>query len=224
LCFVHRGDIGEETAEPSGLFLFERDRCIGVQIPALRLVPHAEADFGLPVLVAEVPGDAQSLALLPGLRSAWEELGHLDAKRSGTPRAVAKSPVDFLTTASTIRHDAPFARSVAQLVEVESSGRGYPRIMGVGQAHEWKTHDVFRRANERLLAAVRDRIDSRRPIPFLCECLDPACRSTVALSVEQFRELKNKTNRYAIVADHPTMEGERVIHTDGGVSIVEKNA
>jgi len=36
--------------------------------------------------------------------------------------------------------------------------------------------DVFRRANERLLAAVRDVVDDARPIPFLCECIDADCR------------------------------------------------
>jgi hypothetical protein len=51
-------------------------------------------------------------------------------------------------------------------------------------------HDVFRRANERLLAAVRDVVDDARPIPFLCECVDPDCRSTVELSINQFRDVR----------------------------------
>ena len=81
--------------------------------------------------------------------------------------------------------------------------------------------DVFRRANERLLAAVRDHVDDEREIPFLCECLDTECRSTVQLSIEQFRELRGEDNRYAIVTGHPVMDDERILEVDGLVTIVE---
>jgi len=82
--------------------------------------------------------------------------------------------------------------------------------------------DVFRRANERLLAAVRDVVDDARPIPFLCECIDADCRSTVQLSIEQFRDLREIDNRYAIVTGHSIMNGERPVEVDGGVTIVQK--
>ena len=84
------------------------------------------------------------------------------------------------------------------------------------------SQDVFRRANERLLAAVRDVVDDARRIPFLCECLDADCRSTVQLSIEQFRELREIDNRYAIVTGHPIMNGERPVEVDGDVTIVQK--
>ncbi len=82
--------------------------------------------------------------------------------------------------------------------------------------------DVFRRANERLLAAVRDVVDDERQIPFLCECFDPDCRSTVQLSIEQFRDVREVDNRYAIVTGHRTMNGERPVEVDGDVTIVQK--
>jgi len=82
--------------------------------------------------------------------------------------------------------------------------------------------DVFRRANERLLAAVRDVVDDARPIPFLCECIDADCRSTVQLSIEQFRDLREIDNRYPIVTGHPIMNGERPVEVDGDVTIVQK--
>jgi len=82
--------------------------------------------------------------------------------------------------------------------------------------------NVFRRANERLLAAVRDVVDDARPIPFLCECLDADCRSTVQLSIEQFRDLREIDNRYAIVTGHPIMNGERTVEVDGDVTIVQR--
>lgn len=88
---------------------------------------------------------------------------------------------------------------------------------------ERTNHDVFRRANERLLAAVGDRIDEGRPIPFLCECLDTECRSTMQLSIEQFRELRESDNRYAVVTGHPILASERVLDMDGNVTIVEKS-
>ena len=82
--------------------------------------------------------------------------------------------------------------------------------------------DVFRRANERLLAAVSDRVDDSRPIPFICECLDPRCRSTVQLTIEQFRALRTTDKRYAVVTGHPLLDGERILEEDQGVTIVEK--
>jgi hypothetical protein len=85
-----------------------------------------------------------------------------------------------------------------------------------------ENQDVFRRANERLLAAVSDHIDDARPIPFLCECLDPQCRSTVQLSIEDFRDLRESESRYAIVTGHPTANGEHAIEAEGDVTIVEK--
>jgi hypothetical protein len=93
-----------------------------------------------------------------------------------------------------------------------------------GRAPLRHNQDVFRRANERLLAAVGDRIDHARPIPFLCECLDPACRSTVQLTIEQFQELRERRNLFAIVTGHPTMDDERIVAVDGDVTVVEKAA
>ena len=89
-------------------------------------------------------------------------------------------------------------------------------------ASERATQDVFRRANERLLAAVHDRMDDDRRIPFLCECLDPDCRSTVQRTIEQFRGLRDEPNRYAIVTGHATTADEHVVEVDGDVTIVEK--
>jgi hypothetical protein len=84
-----------------------------------------------------------------------------------------------------------------------------------------ENQEVFRRANERLLAAVGDRIDEQRPIPFLCECLDSHCRSTVQLSVEEFRGLQDEHNRYAIVSGHTMVNCEKVSEMENGVTIVE---
>ena len=93
--------------------------------------------------------------------------------------------------------------------------------MHAGRAKR-ENQDVFRRANERLLAAVSDHVDDSRPIPFLCECLDPECRSTVQLSIQQFRDLRESESRYAIVTGHPAANGEHAIEIDGDVTIVEK--
>jgi hypothetical protein len=85
-----------------------------------------------------------------------------------------------------------------------------------------RTTTSFDGQNERLLAAVRDVVDDARPIPFLCECVDPDCRSTVELSINQFRDVREVDKRYAIVTGHPTMNGERPVEVDGDVTIVQK--
>jgi hypothetical protein len=83
---------------------------------------------------------------------------------------------------------------------------------------------ISRRANERLLHAVDGKVRKGRSIPFLCECLDPECHSTIQLTVEQFRGLREQPRRFAIVKGHPMMEGERVVETTESVAIVEKEA
>lgn len=95
--------------------------------------------------------------------------------------------------------------------------------MYLGRSSDRRNQDVFRRANERLLDAVQDRVDGRRRIPFLCECLDPSCRSTVELTIEQFGALKEEPNRFAIVTGHPRIDGDEVVATYGDVTIVEKS-
>ena len=105
---------------------------------------------------------------------------------------------------------------------IEETMPGYSKEV-FPRGAERSNQDVFRRANERLLAAVGDRIDEARPIPFLCECLDSGCRSTVQLSIEQFRDLRESDDRYAIVTGHPNLGRDRVLEIDGGVSIVEKS-
>jgi hypothetical protein len=82
------------------------------------------------------------------------------------------------------------------------------------------SQDLFRSANERLFVAVRDRVDPDRPIPFLCECSDRFCRSTIPLTVRQFVELRRSPGRFAKVAGHPP-SGEREIELEGEVRIVE---
>jgi hypothetical protein len=88
---------------------------------------------------------------------------------------------------------------------------------------ERESQYVFRRANERLLAAVSDRVDGTTSIPFLCECADPACRGTVDLSIAQFRALREQPSRFVIVTGHSVVRGELIVETDGDVTIVEKN-
>lgn len=104
---------------------------------------------------------------------------------------------------------------------IEETASGY-REEVFPRGAERTNHEVFRQANERLLAAVSDRIDEARPIPFLCECLDSECRSTLQLSIEQFRELRDSANRYAIVSGHPILDSEHVLEVDGNVAIVEQ--
>jgi len=65
-------------------------------------------------------------------------------------------------------------------------------------------------------------VDWRMTIPFLCECADPRCRSTVDLSIAQFRDLREQPSRFVVLTGHEVLPGERIIETDGDVTIVEK--
>jgi hypothetical protein len=46
----------------------------------------------------------------------------------------------------------------------------------------------------------------------------------VQLTVGQFRGLREKQGYFAIVTGHPTLDDERIVETDGDVTIVVKAA
>jgi hypothetical protein len=94
--------------------------------------------------------------------------------------------------------------------------------VGAAESDQRLIQNVFRKANERLLAAVGDRIASDREIPFLCECHDPSCLSTVLLTVDDYRLVRQHERRFAVVPGHPTAVGESTVSRANGVSIVEK--
>ena len=83
--------------------------------------------------------------------------------------------------------------------------------------------DVFRRANERLLAAVGDRIDDARAIPFLCECSERLCFQRLELTIERYDVTRSHPQRYLVARGHE-VTGALLLEQDDRVAYVEKLA
>jgi hypothetical protein len=69
----------------------------------------------------------------------------------------------------------------------------------------------FRKANERLLAAVEDSGRELRRVPFLCECADGNCLGTVDVEISEWEAVASRPNHFLILPGHERSEGEEVI-------------
>jgi hypothetical protein len=95
--------------------------------------------------------------------------------------------------------------------------------MSTRKGRAGESQDLFRRANQGLEKAIRSKVSEDRPIPFLCECLDESCTSSVEITLSEYDQVRAHANRYVIVPGHLTLDGEHVLEEDGRRAVVEKN-
>jgi hypothetical protein len=58
---------------------------------------------------------------------------------------------------------------------------------------------------------------------FLCECLDPACRELVSISLDECEFVRRVPNRLVVRAGHADRESERVLMEEPGrFQVVER--
>jgi hypothetical protein len=81
---------------------------------------------------------------------------------------------------------------------------------------------TFRSANERFYAVAVDRVAADQLVPFLCECADEQCRGRVSMNVAEYVEIHGDRDRYAILRDHATTDGEGLIERRALFDIVRK--
>ncbi len=82
---------------------------------------------------------------------------------------------------------------------------------------------VFRDANEQIESRA-DELEFEDPIPFLCECGDPACHTIVRLSADDYAAVRRSATWFLVEPGHERVAepyGEVVSRRDGYV-VVEK--
>jgi hypothetical protein len=79
---------------------------------------------------------------------------------------------------------------------------------------------IFRDANERIRRASRE-LDAVDPLPFLCECIEPACRQIVQLSAAEYDAVRSGDRCFLIAPGHDHEEGD-VIERQGSHWILRK--
>jgi hypothetical protein len=80
----------------------------------------------------------------------------------------------------------------------------------------------FRKANERLLAAIENGGPNMRRVPFLCECADETCLGTVEVDVAEWEAVASQRNHFLMEAGHQRSEGEDVVGHIGEYEVARK--
>src|SRR5437868_507301 len=82
---------------------------------------------------------------------------------------------------------------------------------------------IFREANEGIRAAA-DEHEVEGPIPFVCECAEPACRELLRLSLEEYAAVRRNQRYFLNAIGHEVAAKGwgRVVEERPGYVVVEK--
>jgi len=85
-----------------------------------------------------------------------------------------------------------------------------------------KNDATFRDANERIQRAARD--IGVEPVPFICECADPACTELVRLGLDEYEDVRADSRHFLNAPGHEVnAEGyARLVSQHDGYVVVEK--
>jgi len=86
-----------------------------------------------------------------------------------------------------------------------------------------KNEVMFRAINERIRELARRFSVGGEPIGFICECADETCVEKVALTLDQYEEMRALPARFAVAPGHEaTPLVERVVFRSPGFVLVRK--
>ena len=82
---------------------------------------------------------------------------------------------------------------------------------------------IYRDANERIKSAAEE-YEVGGPIPFICECADPECRSVVLLTMSEYEEIRAQPTHFLNLPGHDRDRGRAYRDRADGASyiVVEK--
>jgi hypothetical protein len=80
---------------------------------------------------------------------------------------------------------------------------------------------IFRRANEQLAGRLQEIAPTLESYPFICECGDPHCTQIVNLTLDEYREIRARPDRFLMVPGHDAL-GEKVVRSAERFEVVEK--
>jgi hypothetical protein len=82
---------------------------------------------------------------------------------------------------------------------------------------------AIRSANERLGVLAAAIVPVGFLVSFICECADEACVGRVDMNVGEYSEIHLDRDRYSILRDHQTIEGENLVERRELYDIVSKD-
>ena len=81
---------------------------------------------------------------------------------------------------------------------------------------------VFRDANEKLRDARVELVDADDRTPFLCECEDPRCTSTMLLTLPEYEQARQSGDWFIVTPEHEERTRGEVIAKQDGFVLVKK--
>src|SRR5262249_59162763 len=83
---------------------------------------------------------------------------------------------------------------------------------------------IYRDANERIKSAAEE-YEVGGPIPFICECADPECRSVVLLTMSEYEEIRAQPNHFLNLPGHDEIAAghTETVRTAPSYIVVEKS-
>jgi hypothetical protein len=83
-----------------------------------------------------------------------------------------------------------------------------------------KNEALFREVNNRILDAV-DTVEDEG-LEVLCECSDSSCTQIFPITLDEYRAVRARGERFAMLADHEDPTLERVVERNDRFIVVEK--
>jgi hypothetical protein len=80
--------------------------------------------------------------------------------------------------------------------------------------------DIFRSANDRIAERARE-LGWASSVPFLCECSDSRCFARLDLTLDEYAQVREHPQRYAVHASHEVAEAF-LVEENGDLALVEK--
>ena len=86
-----------------------------------------------------------------------------------------------------------------------------------------RNQTLYRQVNERI-EDLNEGFDAALSIGarWVCECADPECSEPMALTLDEYEELRSHPDRFAVVPGHVHETLERIVEAHEGYVVVEK--
>ena len=83
---------------------------------------------------------------------------------------------------------------------------------------------LFREVNEHVEGTAQEfYVHGDTPQAFICECADSSCVDRVALTLDEYEEVRANPRRFFVVPGHEVAEAERVVAERRGYNVIEKS-
>jgi hypothetical protein len=81
-----------------------------------------------------------------------------------------------------------------------------------------RNQSLFREVNER----IEELVVSSSYVSFVCECFDVNCAAPLSLTVEEYEQVRDDSNRFVVAPGHYAAEVEVVVQDTGRYVVVAK--